>query len=196
MKKVILSIFALVISFSSGFATVVTITNSGLTYSPATVTINQGDTVIFSISASHNAVEVAEATWNSGGSTALSGGFSLPFGGGIVTDLSAGDHFYVCQPHASAGMKGKITVQPNSVSEAKKLNDICLFPNPALNFIQIRNSEDKATPFFITDQIGREIMKGNISRIQNGIDIRSLNRGSYFLILPKSEKKCLPFIKE
>ena len=196
MKKVILSFFALVISFSSGFATVVTITNSGLTFSPATVTINQGDTVIFSISGSHNAVEVAEATWNAGGSTALAGGFSLDFGGGIVSDLSAGDHFYVCQPHAGAGMKGKITIQPNAVSEGKKLSDIRLFPNPALNFIQVQNNEDNATPFLITDQTGRELLKGSISRIQNGIDIRSLNKGCYFLLIAGKDCACLPFIKE
>lgn len=120
MKKT-LTIFSLFAGiFGSAQAATITINNAGLTFSPSSVSINASDEVVFSLGGNHNAVEVSQATWNANGSTALSGGFSLPFGGGTIAagTLSAGDHYYVCQPHAGASMKGKITVQStgNSVT--------------------------------------------------------------------------------
>jgi len=111
MKKSLLLLAVLACAMTA-MAARVTITSPGLTFSPASVTINQGDTVVFSITASHNAVEVSQATYNANGTTALPGGFSLPFGGGILTGLSVGTHYYVCTPHAGAGMKGIIIVNP------------------------------------------------------------------------------------
>lgn len=51
------------------------------------------------------------ATWSVNGNTPLSGGFTRPFGGGLLTPstgLTVGTHYYVCSPHASSGMKGII----------------------------------------------------------------------------------------
>jgi plastocyanin len=91
-------------------ATTYTVINSGFTFSPASLTISVGDTVVFSLAGSHNTVEVSQATWNANGNTPLSGGFSTPFGGGTVIFSTAGSHYYVCSPHASGGMKGVINV--------------------------------------------------------------------------------------
>ena len=88
------------------------IDNSGNSFSPATTTISVGDTVVFTIDGSHNGVEVSMATWNANGTSPLAGGFSVGFGGGTVTGLIAGTHYFVCQPHASIGMKGRIIVTP------------------------------------------------------------------------------------
>lgn len=95
-------------------STVWTINNSGLTFSPNLVTINFGDTVIFSTAINHDAREVSMATWNANGNVALAGGFQTPFGGGFVlpAQLAVGTHYYVCTPHASMGMKGRIVVNP------------------------------------------------------------------------------------
>ena len=96
-------------------ATTHTVTNSGLTFSPSTLTINVGDTVVWNIGSSHNVVEVSQSTWNSNGNTPLTGGFSTPFGGGTVVFSSTGTHYYVCSPHASSGMKGTITVEQKTI---------------------------------------------------------------------------------
>ncbi len=99
--------------FQKSNASISTITSSGLTFSPSSVTIASGDSVNFSISGSHNVLEVSFATWTTGGTTPLVGGFSRPFGGGLLTPatgLTVGTHYYVCTPHASSGMKGIIIV--------------------------------------------------------------------------------------
>jgi len=95
------------------FSTTHTITNSGSTFSPATITINLGDTVKFVLSSFHNAIEVSESTWNANGSTALANGFQTAFGGGTVLPdkLGLGTHWYVCTNHVGGGMKAKIIVQ-------------------------------------------------------------------------------------
>lgn len=98
-------------------STVWTITNSGLTFSPNLVTITFGDTVLFNIAGSHDAREVSMATWTANGNTALVGGFQTPFGGGFVlpSQLAVGTHYFVCTPHASSNMKGRIVVNPCNI---------------------------------------------------------------------------------
>lgn len=100
----------------AAFATTHTISNSGLAFSPSNLTISVGDTVVFSLGGSHNAVEVSQSTWSAGGNTPLSGGWSVGFGGGTVIFTSAATHYYVCSPHASLGMKGVITVEQTSIT--------------------------------------------------------------------------------
>ena len=111
MKKNIAFVLALVYAVST-FSNVTTIVSSGFTFSPSSANISAGDSVLFQLASIHNAVEVSQATWNADGTTPLAGGFSLPHGGGLVlpAQLTPGIHYYVCQPHASMGMKGTITV--------------------------------------------------------------------------------------
>ncbi len=127
----------LLICISMGYAATHTITNSGFAFSPATLTVTAGDTIIFSLAGIHDAVEVSQATWDADGSTALSGGFSVPFGGGSTVLTHTGIHYYVCQPHASLGMKGSITVNPASATAVREGNGIPArfslsqnYPNP------------------------------------------------------------------
>lgn len=69
--KTILSLLVLVLATSSSFSTSWTISHSGNTFSPSTITIGAGDDVTFSLASVHNAVEVSQATWNSNGFSAL-----------------------------------------------------------------------------------------------------------------------------
>ena len=87
-----------------------TVMNMGFSFSPSLLTINAGDTVRFNLDSNHNAVEVSQTTWNANGNTP-NGGFSVGFGGGDVVFNTPGTFYYVCQPHASGGMKGRIVVQ-------------------------------------------------------------------------------------
>ena len=115
MKKII--IFTLLLfAIGTGYSKVYTITNSGFSFSPSTLTINLGDTVNFSLASIHNAVEVDQSTWNANGNTS-NGGFSTADGGGMVIITSPGIHYYVCFYHASMGMKGTITVNSTTAIE-------------------------------------------------------------------------------
>lgn len=109
MKKTILLISLVFIIYMPGFSARHVITNTGATFSPDSITINILDTVEFSLANFHNAVEVSKATYEAGDTTS-NGGFRLPFGGGTVAFHTLGVHYYVCQPHASIGMKGVINV--------------------------------------------------------------------------------------
>ncbi|HLF13400.1 MAG TPA: plastocyanin/azurin family copper-binding protein [Bacteroidota bacterium] len=107
-RLAILAAFA----FCSAQAIKHTVTTSGFTFSPATLTITDGDTVVFVLSGIHDAMEVSQATWNVNGSTPLAGGFSVPFGGGEIVPSGTGTHYYVCENHVLSGMKGRIIVDP------------------------------------------------------------------------------------
>ncbi|MBR9979037.1 MAG: T9SS type A sorting domain-containing protein [Bacteroidetes bacterium] len=117
---------ALLVSTVTTYAVTHTVTDSGLNFSPAALTINLGDTVDFSLASMHNVIEVEQSTYNSNGNTPKTGGFSLPFGGGILVIGSVGTYYYVCSPHASSGMKGTITVVDASIStSAITQTDFC-----------------------------------------------------------------------
>jgi plastocyanin len=138
MQKTILFLLITLVTTSISFSTTYTITSSGFSFSPSSITINAGDTVNFVLESMHNAREVSQATWNANGTTS-NGGFDLPFGGGIVVLTQTGIHYYVCVPHASLGMKGTITVNP--VTDVKTMSEI--IPN---NFILNQNYPNPFNP--------------------------------------------------
>jgi plastocyanin len=160
MKKTLLTVATIAMTAGALYATQHTITNSGYTFTPDYIEINPGDTVNFNLGSIHNAIEVSEATWNANGNTS-DGGFSLPLGGGTITLNTIGMHYYVCGPHASLGMKGRINVvSPNDLLSA--INDIekvTVFPNPASDFFTLEYSLNAAGPVSIKliDITGREI---------------------------------------
>ncbi len=90
----------------------ISVTNSGNTFTPADVTINVGDSVEFSVGATHNVVEVTEADYTANGKTLKDSGFEVDFGGTkTVTFDEPGTYYYVCQPHVGLGMKGTVIVE-------------------------------------------------------------------------------------
>lgn len=196
MKKYLLfGAFALMVSgFASGAS--VTITNSGFTFSPDNVTINIGDTAIFQLTNIHDAVEVNEATWNANGTTPLAGGFSVPLGGGQVTGLTAGIHYYVCTFHVSLGMKGKITVNGSSGIGENQIatRKFDIFPNPTNGkfTLQFNGPDGNAGSWIHADPhtgievfniLGEKIadLSGLISSSSNEIDLSSVPDGIYFI---------------
>ena len=85
-----------------------TITTVGMSFSPDTIVCDVGDTINFILGGYHNAVEVSDSTWLIGGTTS-NGGFSFGYGAtGMFIPDDCHTFYYVCQPHASSGMKGVI----------------------------------------------------------------------------------------
>jgi plastocyanin len=198
--KYILSIILLFLLSITGFSTKWTITNSGDTFVPSTLTIASGDSVLFAVASNHQPIEVSQATWNADGNTQLPGGFSLPFGGGLVlpSQLGTGTHYYVCSVHALMGMKGTITVQSSSGIENNQFQQkISVFPNPAHNVITITIEKDLVgSQYYITDQAGKKVSDGTLLFSSNPIDLNELTPGIYLIQVVGQRKTSIKFIKE
>ncbi len=186
MKKITLSILLLSTSLSV-FCKTWTVNNSGFTFAPATITIMVGDTVKFVLQNVHNALEVSQASWNANDNTPLPGGFVTPFGGGLVlpAKLGVGTHYYVCDPHASMGMKGKIIVQNTSgVIESQPQPDISINPNPSTGTFQLVMEE---TPLAgnckveIYNAKGSSIYKATITNTKFNLDLSNQTKGVYYV---------------
>lgn len=187
MKKVLLSAL-FVATLHWAFATQHVVTNLGNTYSPNDITIMLGDTVVFALSSSHNVVEVSQATWNANGNTPLGGGVSLPFGGGNWIPATAGVYYYVCDPHASLGMKGKITVTEGMGQETSQAKfSLNIFPNPAASVLNLKleNAADNKLSFSMYNLVGQKIRSAviaiNSSQVNYPIQVADLPRGVYML---------------
>ncbi|MFZ1678310.1 MAG: T9SS type A sorting domain-containing protein [Saprospiraceae bacterium] len=195
MMKRITLLFLLLSAGTVGLCTTVTITNSGFTFSPETITITLGDSVKFTVNSIHKPVEVSEATWNANGNTS-SGGFNLPFGGGLVlpAQLQVGTHFYVCSPHAGQGMKGKIIVQGSTATKDIHFPvEVSVYPNPSDGRFQVimDNVElSKKYDLDVYNTEGKRVYLKPRSDIElvNIIDLSGVEKGIYILNLRDGRK--------
>jgi len=197
--KTLLFILVFTLCAGLGFANKVTIVNSGFIFSPDSVKIGLTDTVIFQLASIHDVIEVSPTTWNSNGNTPLPGGFSLPFGGGQLTGLRAGVHFYVCGPHASLGMKGIIYVSTNlgingPMTSAGKA---FVFPNPTRGRFTLQYLSENAKAGLsqdirleIYDLSGNKVISRNdiLPQASYEFDLGLLPDGTYFLTVIEGKK--------
>jgi plastocyanin len=198
MKRIVFLIILLMYSLISIHAKN-EITNVGFTFNPTTLTIVPGENVTFTLEAAHNAVEVSKDTWDANGNTPLAGGFSVPFGGGEVfpAQLPAGTHYYVCTPHAGAGMKGIIIVgTPTGIEDKIIQADFSVFPNPATDRITVKaGSNLLGTQYSITDQNGNQMLTGKIAGEITIVSIARLKAGIYFLRVEGEKRRSFKVIK-
>ena len=95
------------IAEEEGEVKVVTVDSTNLRFNPSTITLNEGDRVRFvwgSQALPHNAVEENEVFDSGEPARNLEYEYFFDY-------ESAGVYDYVCEPHASVGMQGEITVQ-------------------------------------------------------------------------------------
>jgi plastocyanin len=188
MKNNYLLILLCIVFFNSksGFCTHHTIsaTNSQFVFTPSTLNAQVGDTIIFSLGSIHSALEVSQPTWDANGNTPLSGGFSLPSGGGSIVVTEAKTYYYVCGVHYYMGMKGTITVTGTGFENIQKVVAThAVTPNPATSGITIspRLPLDKKNDFRIFDITGKCIcQKDNVVASQY-IDVSAMAAGAYFV---------------
>jgi plastocyanin len=199
MKKTLFLLLLFLLS-SAVYSTTWIITNSGYTFTPASVTITFGDDVNFTLESIHNAVEVTKATWDVNGNTALAGGFQTSLGGGLVpsSQLGVGTHYYVCSPHASLNMKGVIIVQSITGIEKNKFQpDFSIYPNPSNNLITIKASNNlTGSKYFLTDQQGREVLDGKLVGEATLVDVSQLSPGIYLIQIIGNRKQSFKVIKK
>lgn len=184
--KILLSALFLFTCFN-GFSITheISANSSARTFSPSSITINLGDDVNFVIASSHDALEVSQGTWQVNGVTS-NGGFSVPFGGGLVpaSQLPVGIHYYICTSHADSGMKGTIeVVNLTGIDEPKLPANILLAPNPARDYFSITLSDNALvnSNFVLYNLIGKQMMTGKLISKTTTVNINRLNPGMYFV---------------
>lgn len=204
MKQIYFILFLIAVSFKVN-AIQHTITNSGTAFNPAVLTVKVGDTINFNIESFHNAVEVNKDVWDANGTTS-NGGFSLPKGGGQVIVSKTGTLYYVCQPHASMGMKGQIIVQSaNSISEFQMDNseNLKIYPNPVRGNLNLYINLKKPTnaQVYIINMAGEEVQRISLGNLKQGVYYKSLvvssqnKQGRYFAVLHADGQRYVkPFI--
>ena len=200
IKRIAITLTVIFSAMVTGTCTTWTITNSGYSFTPDTITITYGDTVSFSLESIHNAVEVSQDTWDANGNTPLASGFSLPLGGGSVFPdlLSVGTHWYVCSPHASLGMKGVIIVEgaTTAIKVIQPQLNVSFYPNPVNDIVTIRSSEEVVgSPYSFTDLTGRQILTGKLNDESVSIDISSFETGIYLLQIGEQRRRAFKMIK-
>lgn len=160
----------------------------GNSFSPSSLTVNQGDVVHFSLSSQHDITQVSLDTWNANGTTPLAGGFVFSSGSGDYTATTPGVIYYVCVVHVqSDGMKGTITVNAiTGINDVQNSSEARVYPNPARDIITYRASgSSPVSELRILDLNGKPVKiltKPDISDNKINIDITSLSSGIYFLV--------------
>ncbi|MCC6475519.1 hypothetical protein IT157_00575 [bacterium] len=138
MGKLLL-VCSLMFTFSAS-ATIHIVTLSGLTFSPANVTIQQGDTVRWVKTAGfHNVREsggTPDTVFYSGAPTSGAFTYNKPFNAPLV-----GTYNYQCDAHFSLGMVGTVTVQAPPC-------------DPADSLVAIRESETSLRLYWRAPQAG------------------------------------------
>jgi plastocyanin len=207
MKTKILPLLVIIISLTVPgqlHATTVDVISNGFAFSPDMITIHPGDTVNFNIGSTHNAVEVSKETWDAGDTTS-NGGFRLPFGGGKLVLTEIGTYYYVCQPHASLGMKGIITVEePTNIQDFTGEQDFQfqVFPNPASSLVSLSLTIVNPTEVKIelVEITGRTVRTFIHSKMQPGnytesFSLENLKPGRYMVHLKTDvDSKVLPLL--
>jgi plastocyanin len=199
--KFYLSIILVFVLVNHIFAKTYTISNVGYTFSPSTLPINVGDTVVFSLANIHDAVEVNKDVWDAEGNTS-NGGFSVGYGGGTVIFNTAGIFYYVCQPHASLGMRGEIIVNSStSINIDNKPFTPNIYPNPASDVINADlknfNGDVRINIYDITGKLvlNNELKVSDQISLQQ-IDISKLNAGKYLIqFISNQRTSTLSFVK-
>jgi len=195
MKKIILILIVLC-TFNAVYSAKWTVGVSGYKFSPETITIKQGDSILFNIGSPHDAVEVSQTTWNANNNTPLNGGFSTPYGGGLVlpAKLTIGTHYYVCTPHAAGGMKGTIIVQTSTDLEINETKpDFVIYSNSSDGQFIVELSSQVLTGNTVLNfyNIQGQVINSESSHLlkeTNDFDLSGFPKGIYFAILSNGNK--------
>lgn len=164
------------------------IATQGFTFNPSVLTVTAGTAISLNIGGQHTMTEVDEATWNANGTT-WNGGFNFDGGTHTLTLDLPGTYYYVCVPHASMGMKGRIIVESNTgVQGPIGPAPVKAYPNPASTELNITVSAPAQAELF--DATGRLVLQ----RTLNGRDrlpITEVPQGTYLVRLLDLEGRLL-----
>ena len=163
-------------------------------YTPDTLEIIRGDTVLFNVNQSHPTIQVSETTYRSNGNTPLTGGFGSFASPTSIVFNEPGNIFFVCRPHAFLGMKGMIVVKNWPLGTDKELSatGVNVYPNPAKSFVTVQLPQATIVQSIcVLNSNGLEVLRSsvNASVSSYSINTEALNSGIYNVAILTSDKK-------
>lgn len=170
------------------------ITADGDVFDPSDLTVTQGDIVQFNAGFNHPVLQVSESTWNSNGTTLLTGGFYFSSGTGTYNAETLGTFYYICVHHIGSGMKGRIIVNATTNLEPIKFqNSFRIFPNYSTDFLNILNTSNlpikEVRIIDLSGKIILSLVEFNSSEEEFSIDVNQLNKGIYFIYVELGNTK-------
>lgn len=172
---------------------------------PLTKSVNSGSTVKFGISSSL----ATNYQWQQNSGTGFIDLSDFGQYSGVNTDsltiknvsMSQDNYGYRCIAIdggcSDTSNAAILTVETVGIKKIQSQNIFSIYPNPANNFITIESSQTPNNlPFIITDQIGKQILKGELSNKTNTVDISSLASGFYFLKIGEANKEIFKIMKQ
>ncbi|MCH2234779.1 MAG: T9SS type A sorting domain-containing protein [Crocinitomicaceae bacterium] len=190
MKNLFITSVLLTFCFSGISQTTYTLEAYDHYFSPDTLYVQVGDTIELDvITGYHNAVEVDSIDWVNEVNNP-NGGFNAGLGEPVKFTISTpGTYYNICGPHVGMGMKSIIIVNPGplSVENEKPAQEIRFFPNPASETITTNNA-NKISIYSITGELVFAKMNLKSSEV---IDISSLTKGVYFIVLDNRTEKLI-----
>ncbi len=158
------------------------IATQGFSFNPSVLTVTAGTSISLNIGGAHTMTEVDETTWNANGNT-WNGGFNFDGGTHTLTLDLPGTYYYVCVPHASAGMKGRIIVEASTgVAQAIPTPTFALYPNPTSSELVISTTAASELSIVLLDAQGREALRSPLSG-NDRISVSHLGEGNYTALL-------------
>ncbi|MBK7668452.1 MAG: T9SS type A sorting domain-containing protein [Sphingobacteriaceae bacterium] len=93
------------------------------------------------------------------------------------------------QPNNGDTLIWRVNAQAVGVEEISSNSTIKLFPNPVTDVLIIDNSFQENTPVSLTDALGRKVMTTILSNNSNSINLSSIEKGVYTLIIESKGKQ-------
>jgi len=165
-------------------------------FTPSALTIEEGDTVIWTnTSGSHNVngtITTFPSNPDSFGSGAVaSGGWTYSY---VFT--TAGSYDYQCDPHAGLGMTATITVSETitSINESKIENVTNVYPNPFTSYFTIALNKElindnSSIEFILYDLLGNQVHSiANVNAELTKIETNQLSNGIYIFSFKSNGK--------
>jgi len=122
---------------------------------------------------------IKKSSIDSGGTSITNGNVSVTYTVGelVIQEKTTGNI------HLSEGFIGKDIQQVLGVYNFELFNNFKVYPNPAIDYVNVKFNKPSNYNIVITDLKGSMIKKITTHENLNKIDLSNLNNGTYFLII-------------
>ncbi len=195
IKNVLYLLITFFISISLLAQTSHNVDVSSFAFTPSALTIEVGDTVVWTQTSGTHNVNGSISTFSSnpvgfGNGSVASGGWTYSY---VFT--TAGDYTYQCDPHINS-MTATITVSESSVSinESKIENGTNVYPNPFTSYLTIALNKElindnSSIEFVLHDLLGNQVHSiANVNTELTKIETNQLSNGIYIFSFKSNGK--------